>query len=374
MTDQKPMVADETYMRKLLLAYGRKVPEAVQEVTVMEFERMLSLDEAPETVRSKLFLQLRDWLVRAGLELAAEIPWNREALQRVIVDVLAVQVHEVKLHNCIGTINAILRQNDMARLWDKVATYVDKAYPRIPEDGCELKTLDAALKERYCSALTILPFSEGGNDEHLLNQMSGVVARGRPFVRIRPAYTFKHVYLAVSYVERLRKRSELRGDLEFAIVDYERRAAELKRTLEERGKARQGATKISKGDRVKVVDANHEFNGEYGTTIRETLDKSLGEGRKWAVQFEEHVRRFYAGQLKLVARAGEPVKAPAKRAREDSDPIADRALAAKKCVKSVARGAADGDSVEAMCRTFGRFASQYNETMAMAEQEDDGSD
>lgn len=372
MTDQKPMVADETYMRKLLLAYGRKVPEAVQEVTVMCNERMLSLDEAPETVRSRLFFKLRDWLVRAGLELAAEIPWNHEALQRVIVDVLAVQVHEVKLHNCIGTINAILRQNDMIRLWDKVATYVDKAYPRIPEDGCELKTLDAALKERYCSALTILPFSEGGNDEHLLNQMSGVVAKGKPLVRIRPAYTFKHVYLAVSYVERLRKRSELREDLLFTIVDIERRTAKLKRALEEREEARQEATKISKGDRVKVVDVSHEFNGEYGTTIRETLDKSLGEGRKWAVQFEEHVRRFYAGQLKLVARAGD--KAPAKRAREDSDPIADRALAAKKCVKSVARGAADGDSVEAMCRTFGRCASQYNETMAMAEQEDDGSD
>jgi hypothetical protein len=199
--------------------------------------------------------------------------------------------------------------------------------------------------------------------------MSGVVAEGKPLVRIRPAYTFKHVYLAVSYVERLRKRSEFRGDLESAIVDYERRTAKLKRTLEEREKARGEASKIGKGDRVKVVDAGHEFHGEYGTTIRETLDMSLGGGRKWAVQFEEHVRRFYADQLQLVARAREvqPVKAPAKRAREAQLPWSKRLFGQSQ----VARGAADGDSVEAMCRTFGRCASQYNE---MAEQEDDGSD
>ena len=169
---------------------------------------------------AKLFLQLREWLLKAALQLASELETKykyeggevtskRQQLLRVIEEVTALRLEAVKLQMIIPTVHSILRQQSMGRLWDIVAGYVDEMFPRDLGDT-ERLSLDGALKKRFGPALTIMPFCEGGNDKHLLDQMLTMVSEGRPAVRIRPAYDFFQVVFARcigKWIQRIKPRA-----------------------------------------------------------------------------------------------------------------------------------------------------------------------
>lgn len=230
------MQASQSPSRELLLAYGRKEGWAVDEVAAMCVERTESSPMAVGNVRSKLFFKLRDWLVEAVLQLSRELPSRKETLQRVLQEIMAVELHVVKLQMSIATLHGILKQTDMKRLWDIVAAKVDKMYPRNVEED-ELWALDQALKERWCPALTILPFSKGGNDMPLLDQMMDTVSDGRPQFHVRPACTFYQLVRAFRCKNKWKKRIEFKGVIEDTIAEHEKRIAELRGVLAERESA-----------------------------------------------------------------------------------------------------------------------------------------
>lgn len=304
LTDQKPMLADETSRkyestRAMLLAYGRGEAEPRRVVADMCEEREALFPEASASTCAKLFLQLREWLLKAALQLASELETKykyeggeltskREQLFRVIEEVTALRLEAVKLPMIIPAVHSILRQQSMGRLWDIVAGYVDEMFPRDSGDT-ERLSLDGALKKRFGPALTIMPFCEGGNDKHLLDQMLNMVTEGRPSVRIRPAYDFFQVVFAARCIGKWIQRIQAGGVLEDAVQEHKRRAAELSEVLtaREAAAARDAApaSKIKIGDRVLLTNADHDDHGRYATVLKEFVMKKSGK-RKWRVQLE----------------------------------------------------------------------------------------
>ena len=298
------MLVDETSRRyestrAMLLAYGRGEAEPRRVVADMCEEREALLPEASASMCAKLFLQLREWLLKAALQLASEletkykyeggeVTLKREQLFRVIEEVTALRLEAVKLQMIIPTVHSILRQQSMGRLWDIVAGYVDEMFPRDLGDT-ERLSLDGALKKRFGPALTIMPFCEGGNDKHLLDQMLTMVSEGRPAVRIRPAYDFFQVVFAARCIGKWIQRIQAEGVLEDAVQEHKKRAAELSEVLtaREAAAARDAApaSKIKIGDRVLLIDAEHEDHGRYATVLKEFVMKKSGK-RKWRVQLE----------------------------------------------------------------------------------------
>ena len=107
------MLVDETSRRyestrAMLLAYGRGEAEPRRVVADMCEEREALLPEASASMCAKLFLQLREWLLKAALQLASEletkykyeggeVTLKREQLFRVIEEVTALRLEAVKL-------------------------------------------------------------------------------------------------------------------------------------------------------------------------------------------------------------------------------------------------------------------------------------
>lgn len=295
------MLVDETSRkyestRAMLLAYGRGESEPVRDVAALCDERQALFPEASGIMCAKLFLKLREWLLKAALQLASELETKykyeggevtskRQQLLRVIEEVTALRLETVKLQMIIPTIHSILRQQSMGRLWDLVAVYVDEMFPRDSGDTDERLSLDGALKKRFGPALTIMPFHEGGNDKHLLDQMLNMVTEGKPAVRIRPAYDFFQVVFAARCIGKWIQRIQAEGVLEDAVQEHKKRAAELSEVLTAREAAVRKVSKIKIGDRVLWTNANHEDHGRYATVLKEFVMKKSGK-RKWRVQLE----------------------------------------------------------------------------------------
>lgn len=299
------MLVDETSRkyestRAMLLAYGRGESEPVRDVAALCDERQALFPEASGIMCAKLFLKLREWLLKAALQLASELETKykyeggevtskRQQLLRVIEEVTALRLETVKLQMIIPTIHSILRQQSMGRLWDLVAVYVDEMFPRDSGDTDERLSLDGALKKRFGPALTIMPFREGGNDKHLLDQMLNMVTEGKPSVRIRPAYDFFQVVFAARCIGKWIQRIQAEGVLEDAVQEHKRRAAELSEVLTAREaavrKALAATSKIKIGDRVLLSNEDHEDHGRYATVLKEFVMKKSGK-RKWRVRLE----------------------------------------------------------------------------------------
>ena len=197
--------------REVLLRYGRRDPAAIEEVESRCQQRLETYPIVSRSVRLGLLSWIRSELIVATYDHAARTRGEcTSALVRVSTAVMRPDVYGVRdtlggdcLAAHVRSLHSILRQNGLCSLWDYVATRMDAAHPKAqPHDTfADLCARDAALK-RVCASLTLIPFSKGGNDACLLDQVLTVAANGFPVVRCRSAFFFHDVARAIIYMRR----------------------------------------------------------------------------------------------------------------------------------------------------------------------------
>jgi len=198
--------------REVLLRYGRRDPAATDEVNTCCQQRVESYPIVSLHVRLGLFAWLRSELIAAAFDHAARTRGTRTAaLVRVSTAVMRIDVCDKHEGDCcmarhVRALHAILRQNGLRCLWTYVEARIDAAHPRVQphETFQDLRVRNVALK-RICESLTLIPFSEGGNDACLLDQVLTMAANGFPVMRCRAAFFFHDVVRAIIYMKRWAK-------------------------------------------------------------------------------------------------------------------------------------------------------------------------
>ena len=167
--------------REVLLRYGRRDPAATDEVNTCCQQRVESYPIVSLHVRLGLFAWLRSELIAAAFDHAARTRGTRTAaLVRVSTAVMRIDVCDKHEGDCcmarhVRALHAILRQNGLRCLWTYVEARIDAAHPRVQphETFQDLRVRNVALK-RICESLTLIPFSEGGNDACLLDHSAAL--------------------------------------------------------------------------------------------------------------------------------------------------------------------------------------------------------